>query len=69
MTNPDSKTLLDVSVKYDKTCELITTTFEQEGQIITIGFNIGEAQLFNIQLAEAITTAIFDVNGISETKH
>ena len=58
MTSPSDETSLDVNVLYDKTIDLITVTFEQDKQLITIGFNIPEAQLFNLKIADAITEAI-----------
>ena len=49
---------LTVDVVYDEKIDLITITFEQDDKLITIGFDIGEAQIFNIKIADAITTAI-----------
>jgi len=71
----DDKTDLNVTVTYDENVDLITITFEQDKRIITIGFNIPEAQIFNIKIANAITEAILGKLNIElppplpETRH
>ena len=63
---------LNVDVVYDEKIDLITVTFQQDDQLITIGFDIGEAQLFYLKIADAITTAILGKAGLTpppETKH
>ena len=68
---------LNVNVSYDKELELITVTFEQDERIITIGFDIPEAQIFASKIADAITIAILGKLDItpplsptfSKTKH
>ena len=73
----DEENTLDVNVSYNKELELITVTFEQDEQIITIGFDIPEAQIFASKIADAITIAILgklDITPLfsppfSETKH
>jgi len=49
---------LDVDVRYEVATDLITITFTQDDSLITVGFDIHEAQVLNLRLANAITTAI-----------
>ena len=49
---------LNVTVFYDTYADLISINFEQDERLITIGFDITEAQLFNAEIAKAITDAI-----------
>ena len=66
-----SKTNLDVKVSYDKNTDLITITFEQDKRLITVGFNIPEAQLFNLKIADTITSALLNKlnSEPQETRH
>ena len=71
---PDTdKDMFTVVVIYDKTLDLITATFEQDNRTIILGLDIQEAQLFNTQLASAITEAILGklniTTPLSGTKH
>lgn len=60
---------LIVDVQYDEVAKLITVTFEEDDQLITVGFNIHEAQAFNIKLNDTIIEAILGVSTPAKTKH
>jgi len=55
---------LEVEIEYDKQEQLVTVSFLQDERLITVGFDIGEAQVFNAKLAEAITDGILDTVGL-----
>lgn len=71
--NNDSE--LDVTIKYDRKHEFVILNFAQDGQLISIGFTIPEAQALQTNLMDVITTAILEKLDIlpsgppSETRH
>lgn len=60
---------LIVDMQYDEVAKLITVTFEEDDQLITVGFNIHEAQAFNIKLNDTIIEAILGISTPAKTKH
>jgi hypothetical protein len=60
---------LEVTIQYDPKLDFILLTIEDNDHKYTIGFNIGEAQMLNMQLAETITDAIMTPAITPDLKH
>jgi len=61
---------LNVEVTYNNETDLILLDFTQEERRITVGFDIHEAQMLSMKLAEAITDAMASkITSAPQTRH